>query len=87
MYALIERENQGKVAVATTDIRAGSVIIDETPIISAVLPAHRLDAAVISAANLIKFLSQFNNLDDDKKARVLDLARPGHNPVVEATLL
>jgi hypothetical protein len=87
MYALIERENQGKVAVATTDIRAGSVIIDETPIFSAVLPAHRLDAAVISAANLIKFLSQFNNLDDDKKARVLDLARPGHNPVVETTLL
>jgi hypothetical protein len=89
MYTLVDRESKGTVAVAAVNIRAGTVIFSEEPIFTTALPTHQpglTASTTFSTVNTIDLYNSFSDLDEHKKARFLDLARPSYNPVVQSCL-
>jgi hypothetical protein len=90
MYTLVETEQQGKVAVATADIRAGTVLFEEKPMLTVTVPSlqgGRTPSSIFGLTlNPIEMYEQYCTLDDEKKARFLDLARPFENPLVPSMI-
>jgi hypothetical protein len=90
MYTLVETEQQGKVAVATADIRAGTVLFEEKPMLTVTVPSlqgGRTPGSIFGLTlNPIEMYEQYCTLDDEKKARFLDLARPFENPLVPSMI-